>query len=77
MAKTLEGTVVSTKMMKTVIVMVERVYRHPLYQKVIRRHKKFKAHYEGSDVNVGDTVVIQETRPISKHTHFKILEKKK
>jgi len=75
MKKTLIGVVLSTKMQKTVIVQIERKFRHRLYRKVIIRHKKYKAHNENLDLKVGDKVKIEETRPISKDKHFKIIEK--
>jgi small subunit ribosomal protein S17 len=75
MAKTLIGKVVSTKMQKTVVVKVERKFRHPLYEKVITRHKKYKAHNEELKLKEGDMVKIIETRPISKDKHFKVAEK--
>lgn len=75
MAKVLIGKVTSVKMQKTVVVEVERVTRHPLYGKVIRRHKKYKAHNEKADIKEGDLVKIKETRPISKHKHFEVSEK--
>lgn len=77
MKKTLMGKVVSTKMTKTVVVMVERKLRHPVYHKVIVRHKKFKAHNEKLDLMVGDTVKIEETKPISRDKHFIVIEKLK
>lgn len=75
MKKTLIGEVVSTKMQKTVVVLVVRKFRHPLYRKVIIRHKKYKAHNENLGLVVGDKVKIEETRPISKDKHFKVIEK--
>lgn len=66
----LVGTVVSDKMEKTVVVQVERVSRHPLYGKVIKSHKKYKAHDETNDAKVGDVVQIRECRPISKDKKF-------
>lgn len=75
MKKTLSGKVVSTKMQKTVVVEIERKFRHKLYKKVIVKHKKYKAHNELKDINVGDIVVIEETRPISKDKHFKVISK--
>lgn len=77
MKKTLIGKVVSTKMTKTVVVLVERKFRHAVYHKVIVRHKKFKAHNEKLDLIVGDVVKIEETRPISKDKHFIVIEKLK
>ncbi|MBI3366499.1 30S ribosomal protein S17 [Candidatus Roizmanbacteria bacterium] len=75
MKKILTGEVVSTKMQKTVLVRVERKFRHPKYGKVIKRHKKFKAHNENIELVVGDVVEIEETRPISKDKHFKVIKK--
>lgn len=75
MKKTLIGKVVSTKMAKTVVVMVERKFRHAVYHKVIIRHKRFKAHNEKLDLYEGDIVKIEETRPISKDKHFIVIEK--
>lgn len=76
MYKTLTGTIIAIKMNKTVVVSVERKFRHPLYRKVITRHKKYKAHSE-VDHHVGEGVEIIETRPLSKEKHFRIVEKKK
>lgn len=75
MARTETGTVTSTKMQKTVVVSVQRKFRHPVYKKVVIRHKKFKAHNELEDVKVGDTVRIKESRPYSKETHFEVVAK--
>lgn len=75
MKKTLIGKIVSIKMLKTVVVLVERKFRHAVYHKVIIRHKKFKAHNEGLDLQLGDVVKIEETRPISKDKHFKVIQK--
>ncbi len=75
MKKKLIGQVVSTKMSKTAVVNVVRKIRHPKYQKVIYRHKKYKAHNEDLDLKVGDMVEIIETRPISKDKHFKVFKK--
>ena len=75
MAQQLVGTVVSTKMQKTIVVQIERKFRHPLYRKVITRHKKIKAHVENNDVQEGDVVTIQETKPISKDKHFIFINK--
>ena len=75
MKKTLIGKVVSTKMTKTVVVKVERKFRHPVYHKVIIRHKKYKAHNEILDLKLGDMVKIEETKPISKDKHFIVIEK--
>lgn len=67
----LEGVVVSDKMQKTVVVQVERTFRHPLYKKVVKRYKKVKAHDE-LGAKVGDAVRIVESRPISKTKHWAV-----
>ena len=64
--RTLTGKVVSDKMDKTVVVLVERKVKHPLYGKVIRRSNKFHAHDENNEYAVGDVVTIAESRPLSK-----------
>ena len=72
------GKVVSDKMDKTAVVLVERVEKHPLYKKYIKRHAKFAAHDEQNSCQVGDKVKITESRPISKTKKWrvsKILEK--
>ena len=63
---------VSDAMQKTRVVKVERVFRHPQYQRVVRRSEKFKAHDEGNESKVGDRVIIEETRPISKDKRWRI-----
>jgi len=70
--KVREGIVVSNKMKKTVVVEVERVFRHPLYQKVIRTVKKFKAHDELGQCKIGERVEIVETRPLSKDKQWRV-----
>ena len=75
MTKVITGIVVSTRMNKTVVVKVERKFRHPLYRKVITKHKKFKAHNELPEIKEGDLVTISETRPISKEKHFIVVKK--
>lgn len=75
MAKIITGKVVSKKMQKTVVVLVERKLRHPVYKKVIIRHKRYQAHNEKLELNEGDTVQIKETRPISKKKHFIVIKK--
>ncbi|MGC9347817.1 MAG: 30S ribosomal protein S17 [Anaerolineae bacterium] len=70
--KRLVGTVTSDKMDKTVVVMVERHYRHPLYEKVIRSVKKYMAHDETNDCHVGDKVQIVETRPMSRRKRWAV-----
>ncbi len=72
--RALVGTVTSDKMDKTVVVTIERVTRHPLYGKVVRRNKKYKAHDEENTCQVGDVVRIRECRPISKDKKFFVEE---
>ena len=67
------GVVVSDKMDKTIVVAVTSNVKHPLYKKVVKITKKFKAHDENNECGIGDTVEIMETRPISKTTHFRLL----
>ena len=64
--KTREGVVVSDKMQKTRVVRIERVHRHPRYQRVVRAAKKVKAHDESNQSRVGDRVLLEETRPLSR-----------
>ena len=71
----LVGTVVSDKTDKTVTVLVERKVKHALYGKIIRRSKKYHAHDEGNEFKPGDTVRIEETRPISKTKTWKVLDR--
>lgn len=70
----LSGVVVSDKMEKTIVVRVERQTRHPLYGKVIRRHKKYHAHDENNEAHEGDTVLIEECRPLSKTKQWMLKE---
>ena len=72
--KRLIGNVVSDKMDKTVVVQVERLVRHPLYGKVLRRAKKYKAHDEGNICCVGDVVRIVESRPMSREKRWAVEE---
>ena len=72
--KTREGVVVSDKMSKTRVVMIERVYRHPRYERVITRSKRLKAHDEHNASKVGDRVLLEETRPLSKEKRWRILQ---
>ncbi len=72
--KVREGIVVSTKMQKTITVKVERTIRHPTFEKVITRAKKYYAHNENPDVKVGQRVRIIETRPMSKLKRWIVLE---
>ncbi len=70
--KTREAVVVSDKMTKTRVVVIERVYRHPRYERVITRSKRLKAHDEANQSKVGDRVLIEETRPLSKEKRWRI-----
>ena len=70
--KTKEGVVVSDKMTKTRVVRIERVYRHPRYERVITRSKRLKAHDETNASKVGDRVLLEETRPLSKDMRWRI-----
>ena len=72
--KTRTGMVVSDKMDKTVVVAVIDNVRHPLYKKIVKRTVKFKAHDEQNACGIGDTVMIMETRPISKDKRWRVLE---
>ena len=78
--KTRVGVVVSDKMDKTIVVAVKDSVQHPLYKKILKRTKKFKAHYENNEAGIGDRVEIMETRKISKDVNWrlvKIIEKAK
>ncbi len=72
--KVRSGRVISDKMNKTRVVAVERVTRHPLYGKIIRRTKKYKMHDETNESRVGDIVKMMETRPISKDKRWRLVE---
>ena len=71
--KTKVGRVVSDKMDKTIVVSVERLARHRLYKRVIRLSTKFKAHDEANDANIGDTVLIEESRPLSATKRWRLV----
>jgi len=71
--KTKVGRVVSDRMDKTIVVSVERLARHPLYKRVIRLTTKFKAHDETNDARIGDTVLIEESRPLSATKRWKLV----
>src|SRR5438309_11822942 len=73
--RVLTGTVVSDKGDKTVVVSVERRVKHPLYGKIIKRSKKYHAHDEANEFKTGETVRIEETRPISKLKTWKVLDR--
>lgn len=73
--KKLKGTIVSDSMEKTIIVSVDRFVKHPKYKKYVKKTKRYKAHDEKEEYNVGDVVMIQECRPLSKDKHFTVLSK--
>jgi small subunit ribosomal protein S17 len=68
------GRVVSDKMDKTVVVSVERLRRHPIYKRVVRLSSKFKAHDQDNSARVGDTVRIEESRPLSREKRWTVVE---
>ena len=68
------GIVVSDKMDKTIVVAVSERVKHPLYKKIVNRTKKFKAHDENNACGIGDKVLIQETRPLSKDKCWRLVE---
>ncbi|MGM0417121.1 MAG: 30S ribosomal protein S17 [Thermodesulfobacteriota bacterium] len=72
MKRQLSGYVVSDKMDKSVTVKVERLVKHPLYKKYIRRHKKYMAHDERNECQIGDRVQILEARPLSKNKRWRV-----
>ena len=73
--KKLQGTVVSDKMQKTVVVQVERIKEHPKYKRRYKIHKKYKAHDETNQYHIGDKVIIEETKPISKDKKWRVVSK--
>lgn len=72
--KVRQGVVVSNKMDKSILVRVERTFRHPLYKKVVKRSKKFMAHDQENTGRVGDLVRIMECRPLSRHKRWRLVE---
>jgi small subunit ribosomal protein S17 len=74
LGRTLTGKVVSDKMNKTVTVLVERKVTHPIYGKIIRRSQKFHAHDENNECHPGDTVLIQECRPMSRTKTWRVTQ---
>ena len=72
--KRLQGKIVSDKMQKTVVVKVERIKKHPKYKKRYRVFKKFKAQTEKGDYKVGDKVIIEECRPLSKEKKWRVIK---
>jgi len=73
--KQLVGIVISNKMQKTVVVLVERIKEHPKYKRRYKVRKKYKAHTEIGEYHVGDKVVIEECRPLSKEKRWKVIKK--
>jgi small subunit ribosomal protein S17 len=72
--KTRTGKVTSNKMDKTIVVAVENHVKHPLYKKIVKRTYKLKAHDENNECNIGDTVKVMETKPISKDKRWRLVE---
>ena len=68
------GKVVANKMQKTIVVKVVRITKHPKYSRIMKQSNKFKAHDEKNSAQIGDSVRIQETRPLSKEKRFKLME---
>ncbi|MEK7123503.1 MAG: 30S ribosomal protein S17 [Patescibacteria group bacterium] len=75
MKRKLEGAVVSDKMQKTVVIAVTRLKWHPKYKKQYKVTKRFKAHDEKGEYRLGDKVVIEETRPLSKEKRWRVVKK--
>lgn len=73
-ARTISGKVVSNKMEKSIVVLVERREKHPIYGKYVRRSSKIHAHDEDNQCRIGDIVTIQETRPVSKTKAWKLVD---
>lgn len=73
-AKEFIGTVVGAKMQKTILVRVTQMKKHPKYGRIMKKYTKFKVHDEKNAAKPGDTVRIQETRPLSKDKHFRFIE---
>ena len=73
--KTLQGIVVSDKMQKTVVVEVESMKEHPKYRRRYKTHKRFKAHDQNQEYHMGDKVIIEETKPISKDKNWTVIKK--
>ncbi|MBO6282515.1 MAG: 30S ribosomal protein S17 [Pseudobutyrivibrio sp.] len=72
--KTRTGVVVSDKMDKTIVVAIRDNVKHPLYNKIVKRTYKLKAHDEANDAHIGDTVKVMETRPLSKDKRWRLVE---
>ena len=72
--KTRTGKVTSNKMDKTIVVAIEEHVKHPLYNKIVKRTAKLKAHDENNECNIGDLVKVMETRPLSKDKRWRLVE---
>jgi small subunit ribosomal protein S17 len=72
--RTIKGVVISGKMDKTIVVKAERLVKHPVFHKYVRKHVKYKAHDEQNQCKWGDTVLIIEARPLSKEKRWRMLE---
>jgi small subunit ribosomal protein S17 len=72
--RTIKGVVISDKMDKTIVVKAERLVKHPVFHKYVRKHVKYKAHDEQNECKTGDTVLIIEARPLSKEKRWRMLE---
>ncbi len=70
--KTRQGVVVSDKMDKTIVVQIDRMVMHPVYKKYVRQRVKYKTHDERNEANIGDTVLIEECRPLSRHKRWRL-----
>jgi len=72
--RVIKGVVVSNKMEKTIVIRAESLVKHPLFHKYVRRHVKYKAHDERNECNIGDKVLIVESRPLSKDKRWRMRE---
>lgn len=72
--RTMQGVVIKNKMDKTVVVLTERLVKHPKFHKYMRKHVRYKAHDEQNNCNVGDTVLIVESRPLSRQKRWRVRE---
>jgi small subunit ribosomal protein S17 len=72
--RTIKGVVISNKMDKTIVVKAERLVKHPVFHKYVRKHVKYKAHDEQNQSKLGDTVLIIESRPLSREKRWRMLE---
>ena len=70
--RTIKGVVISDKMNKTIVVKAERLVKHPVFHKYVRKHVKYKAHDEQNECKAGDTVLIIEARPLSKEKRWRL-----